>query len=345
MTQQVLFVALALVVAGAPAAAAQRERSMRFQDLDRNNDGRITRDEWRGNDRSFETHDWDGDGVLSGDEVRIGASRSGRVGDSDSGGAYGDWTAQDFRQLDVNGDGRLTRAEWRTDRAGGFRQADADGDGVITRREFLDFGAAGGENDGDDRFYALDVNRDNRISRDEWRDARAAFDRFDENRDGVLTRAEYSSAAVDDDAERFSILDVDRNGAITRGEWRGSAASFTRLDRNRDGRLSPQEYEVDNPRGVSADDDRLYRPQGQATVRTPATETRAYRAGYDRGLADGRNAGREDRQRNQGWDLDGQRELERADYGFSDTLGSRTDYQAGYRAAFRLGYGEGYGPR
>ena len=59
--------------------------------------------------------------------------------------------------------------------------------------------------------------------------------------------------------------------------------------------------------------------------------------------ADGRNAGREDRERNQGWDLDGQRELERADYGYSDGLGSREEYQAGYRAAFRAGYREGYG--
>lgn len=286
MTQRVLFVALALVVAGGQAAAAQRERTMRFEDLDRNNDGRITRDEWRGNDRSFERNDWNGDGVLAGDEVRVGASRDARPRDT---GQY---------------------------------------------------------DDGDDRFDALDLNRDNRISRDEWRDGRAAFDRLDENRDGRLTRAELSVAAADD-AERFSILDVDRNGVITRGEWRGSAVSFTQLDRNGDGRLSPQEYEADDPSRtvVTDDDDRLYRPQGQATARNPATETRAYRAGYDRGLADGRNAGREDRERNQGWDLEGQRELERADVGFSDSLGSRTEYQSGYRAAFRLGYGEGYGPR
>jgi Ca2+-binding EF-hand superfamily protein len=287
MTQRVLFVALALVVGGGQAAAAQRERTMRFQDLDRDNNGRITRDEWRGNDRSFERHDWNGDGVLAGDEVRIGTSRDGQVRD------------------------------------------DVD--------------------DRDARFDDLDVNRDNRVTRDEWRDARAAFDRLDENRDGRLTRAEMA-VAIDDDAERFSILDVDRNGVISRGEWRGSAASFTRLDRNRDGRLSSQEYEVDDPsRTVTTDDDRLYRPQGQATgqatTRNPSTETRSYRAGYDRGLADGRNAGREDRERNQGWDLEGQRELETADYGFSDSLGSRTEYQAGYRAAFRLGYREGYGPR
>ena len=48
---------------------------MRFRGLDRNNDGKITRDEWRGNDVSFRVHDWNRDGVLSGIEVRPGATR------------------------------------------------------------------------------------------------------------------------------------------------------------------------------------------------------------------------------------------------------------------------------
>ena len=71
----------------------------------------------------------------------------------------------------------------------------------------------------------------------------------------------------------------------------------------------------------------------------------AYRAGYDRGLVEGRAAGREDRERKQGWDLEGQRELETADSGYEPRLGTKPDYQAGYRAGFRRGYGEGWGPR
>ena len=76
-----------------------------------------------------------------------------------------------------------------------------------------------------------------------------------------------------------------------------------------------------------------------------AQQSAAYRAGYERGLTDGRAAGREDHTRNQGWDLDGQRELEQADAGYRESLGARADYQAGYRAAFRIGYREGFGPR
>lgn len=57
------------------ATAGHRRPPMRFRGLDRNHDGRITRDEWRGNDVSFRVHDWNGDGVLSGEEVRPGAHR------------------------------------------------------------------------------------------------------------------------------------------------------------------------------------------------------------------------------------------------------------------------------
>ncbi len=42
----------------------------RFRGMDRNGDGVITRDEWRGNDQSFRNHDRNGDGILSGDELR-----------------------------------------------------------------------------------------------------------------------------------------------------------------------------------------------------------------------------------------------------------------------------------
>jgi hypothetical protein len=68
-------------------------------------------------------------------------------------------------------------------------------------------------------------------------------------------------------------------------------------------------------------------------------------AGYDRGLSEGREAGRADKANNYGWDLDGQTELERADSGYSSQLGSLADYQAGYREGFRLAYREGFGPR
>ena len=46
-----------------------RQRQMRFQAMDRDGDGVITRSEWRGNLQSFRQHDRNNDGVLSGEEV------------------------------------------------------------------------------------------------------------------------------------------------------------------------------------------------------------------------------------------------------------------------------------
>jgi EF hand len=246
---------------------------------------------------------------------------------------YDDWTLQGFRDLDADGNGRITAAEWSYDRED-FRRADHNGDGILTQREFLGEAANDRDaaNDGytssasDTRFLDLDANRDDRVSRSEWRSDRATFDRLDENRDGYLTRAEMASpdaAAVD-----FSSLDSDRNGVISRGEWLQSAASFERLDANHDGRLTSIEYAG----------------RGAGAAPRVSQQSAAYRAGYERGMAEGRTAGREDRTRNQGWDLDGQRELEQADSGYREALGARADYEAGYRAAFRIGYREGFGP-
>ena len=83
MFSNVLGVALALTVAAGQIADAQGGQTMRFQGMDRNNDGRITRQEWNGSDQSFKVHDWNGDGVLSGDEVRPGGRRAGRQNRAD----------------------------------------------------------------------------------------------------------------------------------------------------------------------------------------------------------------------------------------------------------------------
>src|SRR5262249_17355453 len=64
--------AIALIIVAHPVAAHEQ---MRVQDMDRNGDGVITRDEWRGTDRAFRDLDWNNDGVLSGDEIRYGNSR------------------------------------------------------------------------------------------------------------------------------------------------------------------------------------------------------------------------------------------------------------------------------
>ena len=59
---------------GEARRAGESDR-MKIQGMDVDKDGAITRSEYRGDDQAFGNHDWNGDGVLSGDEVKPGAHR------------------------------------------------------------------------------------------------------------------------------------------------------------------------------------------------------------------------------------------------------------------------------
>src|SRR5687767_9605210 len=104
-----------LAVAPADLAAQARPAQIRFQAMDLNNDGVITREEWKGNARSFTVQDWNGDGRLSGEEVRIGARRNTNWETVDHNPNRFErvlsWTPTAFTNLDHNRDGRLTPNE------------------------------------------------------------------------------------------------------------------------------------------------------------------------------------------------------------------------------------------
>ena len=218
------------------ADAEQPQAQMRFQAMDTNRDGRISRAEWRGSDQSFRTHDWNGDGMLSGDEVRPGASRQwGEEDDFDQTRRpeFRNWTERGFTNLDRNRDGRIERAEWFYDREG-FIRADRNRDGVLSRTEFLGLDV---DADREDRFEYLDVNNNGRVERSEWHGSRDAFDWLDRNNDGVLSRTEV----VGEDTEQsdlFGGLDANHDNVITPDEWQWSRRSFARQDQNGDGQLT-----------------------------------------------------------------------------------------------------------
>jgi Ca2+-binding EF-hand superfamily protein len=252
---------LVALPAVAGAQSIQRAAEIRFQSMDRNGDRVITPQEWQGSDRSFRVHDWNGDGVLSGDEVRVGARRQNQdVPDYDEGEFY-DWTARGFSRLDRNQDGRVTRTEWPFNREGFFR-ADNNNDGVLTRAEFLGESI---EDDRDDRFAYLDADNNGRIELDEWHASRAEFRRLDRNGDNRLTRAELGSTdAASTRTNAFNNLDLNRNGTIAFNEWYWSRSSFDARDANGDGVLSRSEFANSDAVGTSG--------VGGRAVRVPATE-------------------------------------------------------------------------
>jgi hypothetical protein len=192
------------------------------------------------------------------------------------------------------------------------------------------------------RYYGLDRNNDGVITRAEWSGNDRSFREHDTNGDGILSGNEVRPGGEanvgnpDRSLTRFNQADRNGDGRIVRDEWTGTATAFTRMDRNGDGVITRDEFSA-----IIAD-----RAAGTSGAAVARNATRAHQAGYDRGLAEGRQAGREDKNVNGGtWDLDGQRELEQADSGYRAELGERADYQAGYRAGFRAGYREGFGPR
>ena len=232
---------------------------------------------------------------------------------------FDDWTARGFTALDHDRDGRIARDEWHFNRET-FRRADHNGDGVVTRVEFLRTDAL--DDDRAERFVDLDVDRNGRLSRTEWHGTTQVFNRLDRNHDGVVTRVEMVGAEAP--PELFASVDINRDGAIALNEWHWSRATFDRRDLNHDGRITREEF------------------KGPATVGTSGTNTAAYNAGYERGAAEARAQAREDRVRNQGYDAEGQRELETADSGYEARFGPKADYQSGYRAGWRIGYPEGW---
>ena len=95
-----------------------------FDRTDHNNDGAISRTEWRGNRDTFERLDRNNDGVI----VR------GELPDNE----FDDegFTRPAFSTLDRNSNGVITSGEW-TRRVDEFRALDGDGDGVLTEQEYV----------------------------------------------------------------------------------------------------------------------------------------------------------------------------------------------------------------
>lgn len=190
-----------------------------FDYLDRNRDRRLTRAEWFYDRESFLRADRNRDNVLS---------RAEFLGEADD--SPDPDRNERFEYLDRNNNNRIDRSEWEGS-AQQFSQLDVNNDGVLTRAEVG--GIVHSDNREDDLFAKIDHNGDGRLTQTEWHEDRASFERADQNRDNVITRAEFLAAETPD--ERFEHMDTNNNGRIERREWQGRADTFDTLDRNNDG--------------------------------------------------------------------------------------------------------------
>ena len=157
-------------------------------------------------------------------------------------------------------------------------------------------------------------------------------------------RMRFRGPGWDELVDQFDRTDRNKDAGISTDEWYSDSATFRRLDRDRSGDISLSEF-LGEALDTEDNDFVTDAEQPTGTMGPSVMESETYRFGYDRGLLDGRTAGREDRQLRNTWDLEGQQELEQADAGYDPSLGRRDRYQLGYRTGFRAGYRQGFGPR
>lgn len=132
----------------------------------------------------------------------------------------------------------------------------------------------------DQRFAALDANRDGQLSADELKGPRAArmIGRADTDKNGKISQAEFRAAA----ASRFARADTDRDGTIEAGERQGKwgkrggrgggARMLARLDTDRDGAISQAEF-------VAGAQQRFQKMDSNGDGRIDAAEIQARRGG------------------------------------------------------------------
>jgi EF hand domain-containing protein len=153
--------------------------------------------------------------------------------------------ANGFGGIDRNRDGAISSQEWYAEDSAPvpFSMVDLDGDGRISQAEYRDWIAArgGSRHAGittSDRFRSADRNKDQVISRNEWKDRFpfVGFETVDRNRDQRISYQEFSAwdtarggaggavasaatpgAAPDLMAERLRTLDAMRGAAGVSG--------------------------------------------------------------------------------------------------------------------------------
>ncbi|BBM84761.1 EF-hand domain-containing protein [Candidatus Uabimicrobium amorphum] len=234
----------------APASEAQQQEDQKnkkgkmFIRFDINSDGKISKEEWPGNQQVFNKLDENQDGFLTKNEVNKQALRRMKRNPN-----------KEQRQglvsrLDANGDGSISSDEWKGPQKI-FNHLDKNSDNIISPDEL----PRGKRNNNPKKMLQrIDKNQDGKISKDEWPRNPQAFDRLDKNQDGFITRDEMKQIQKMQKMQggknhlkklqkMLQKMDQNQDQKIDASEWRGDVEKFSKLDGNGDGFLTKEEIQ------------------------------------------------------------------------------------------------------
>lgn len=233
------------------ADALALRRLLALKRFDANQDGRIARAEWHGDDGAFRELDLDGDGTLGAADRELARKRLD--------GAPAEPGLPDFksplegveelvRRMDDDRDGQLARAEVAGNKlADAFDWCDRNRDERLDPQELQRLVSEVARvlerrDRGNGRvesyrvpFGTWDKNGDGRIETGEWQGPAYLFPRIDQDRDAALTELEIRRYARSVEGRTFAErFDLNDDGRVTLDEFGGPPDAFRRFDRNGD---------------------------------------------------------------------------------------------------------------